>query len=290
MKSKFLYKSTNVKGILLCLALVTACTGSDFSGNENSNKNSQPRPGTSNQNPGGNPGNPVPGLPQPSTEPTKTIPPDLPKLDISTLNGGTIEVAKCSEAVPITAQANPYLLMRPAGFSINHNSCFSKKKPIDYVGAQSPIKVGFSSPICLTAGSKLYFNVDGSITNGGGTANASADGKTEMMASHCRPDQNDGLSNVTAPMISFVAVFVGDTKPPVAPEALDFTTPAARDYVTLSPKLGQVFFVGNGVTGANGPQQIIVPVGATQLWMGFNDSGSWADNAGGVSASILWAP
>lgn len=200
-------------------------------------------------------------------------------------------LTKCSEVVTVTAKANPYLLMRPYGFYINHNSCFGKTKPIDYVGPQSPIPVNFKDAVCLTPGSKLFFNVNGSITNGGGTGSAGADGKPGSLTTHCRPDQNGGLSSVLAPMISFVAVFVGPAKPAVAPPVLDFSTQAARDYKTLSPQLGQVFFVGDGFNSSGtDAQQIVVPAGATSLWMGFNDSGSWADNAGSANASVFWAP
>jgi hypothetical protein len=42
----------------------------------------------------------------------------------------------------------------------------------------------------------------------------------------------------------------------------------SRDYLTLSPVLKQVFFVGDGRTSQGAIQHVINPAGATRLFLG----------------------
>lgn len=96
-----------------------------------------------------------------------------------------------------------------------------------------------------------------------------------------------------------VGVFLDDSEPAdPAPERLNFT--GADNFLTLSPLLGQVFFIGDGLTGTGtgSVQQFHVPAGATRLFLGFADGmndhgnpfhglpGLYDDNEGQLTATL----
>jgi len=98
-------------------------------------------------------------------------------------------------------------------------------------------------------------------------------------------DSNDFLTGV----------FLGNAQPTGAPPAsLDFSSAAnGADYTMLSPRLGQTFFVGNGRTSSGALHQIIVPAGATRLFLGIadgsyfeGDPGYYDDDGGAYQASV----
>jgi hypothetical protein len=73
-----------------------------------------------------------------------------------------------------------------------------------------------------------------------------------------------------------VGVFLGDAEPQdPAPPRLDFSETALTEhFLSLSPRLGQVFFIGDGLTetGSGTTQVFDVPDEATRLFLGFADS------------------
>ena len=73
------------------------------------------------------------------------------------------------------------------------------------------------------------------------------------------------------------ALFLGDDLPTDAPARLVIPS---IDFLTLSPMLGQTFFVGDGVTSADVTQQFFVPDGATRLYFGIVDGGNFVGNPG----------
>jgi len=85
-----------------------------------------------------------------------------------------------------------------------------------------------------------------------------------------------------------VGVFLDDTEPPdPAPPTLDFSPTGITDtFPALAPQLRQVFFVGDGLTGAGCIQQFIVPTGATRLFLGFADS--WDFSTGTITGYPGW--
>ena len=58
------------------------------------------------------------------------------------------------------------------------------------------------------------------------------------------------------------------------------------DYTTLQPLLGQVFFIGDGLTSTGVTQQVTIPAGATHLVFGTVDYGIWHDNTGGFNVTV----
>ncbi len=111
-----------------------------------------------------------------------------------------------------------------------------------------------------------------------------------------------GISGITSNASSFlVGVFLGQTAPTdPAPSILDFTSLGlGTGFATLSPLIGQMFYIGDGLTG-NGSgiaQQFAVPADATALYLGFPDAtnymglpGQYQDNAGTLTATFTIVP
>jgi Flp pilus assembly protein TadG len=98
-----------------------------------------------------------------------------------------------------------------------------------------------------------------------------------------------GMSDATMGLCSLNAVFLSNSLPDniqTPPPALDFSTTAEQNYSAIQPQLQQVFFVGNGQTSSNAQQQIVVPAGATRLFLGCMDGYEWYDNQGGFNVTV----
>jgi len=74
-----------------------------------------------------------------------------------------------------------------------------------------------------------------------------------------------------------VGVFLDNNIPNgLAPARLDFTASGlGTNFLSITPGLGQVFFIGNGVTTGGVFQQFIAPTGATRLALGVPDGFSF---------------
>ena len=106
----------------------------------------------------------------------------------------------------------------------------------------------------------------------------------------------DGISGYKGPQGPLAGVFLNDTIPSSgpAPTTLDFTPGGLGiDFLTLSPELFQVFYIGDGVTAANVFQTFIAPAGATRLFLGIPDGfgfggspGAYDDNDGAYRVRI----
>ncbi len=87
---------------------------------------------------------------------------------------------------------------------------------------------------------------------------------------------------------ALVGVFLNDNAPNTsnAPGSLDFSG-NARNYTTLSPQLKQVFLIGDGLTDSGTQQKVIVPQGATRLYLGvFDVNGLYTHNGGSKKVTI----
>lgn len=120
------------------------------------------------------------------------------------------------------------------------------------------------------------------------------------------PDGNEGsesilfslneISGYQGPEGALVGVFLDDTIPNhgVTPAPLDFTPSGlGTNLDSLSPALGQIFFIGDGFRDDGEAQQFIAPPGATRLFLGIPDGGSfdgppgfYEDNDGAYEVSI----
>jgi hypothetical protein len=97
---------------------------------------------------------------------------------------------------------------------------------------------------------------------------------------------------------ALVAMFLEDTLPSVPPPTLTFYVSDSAgggiqtDFPALRPRIGQVFFIGDGLTGTGtgSAQVFVVPATATHLYLGFVDGcgddarpGCYSDNVGAVA-------
>lgn len=122
---------------------------------------------------------------------------------------------------------------------------------------------------------------------------------------------NSGLSSYqfTGNEMALVGVFLTNSVPSGAGPASmgDYGQGGLADSATFSPQIGQVFFIGDGLTGTNNSggtvQQFNVPLTATRLFLGFADggrifvgsdatmntqgqAGAYGDNVGSLTASL----
>jgi hypothetical protein len=92
-------------------------------------------------------------------------------------------------------------------------------------------------------------------------------------------------------------VFLSEDDPqPPAPATLDFSS-TGLNFLDLSPQIGQVFFIGDGLTDDSLIQSFYAPAGASMLYLGFpdgvnfvGDPGSFIDNYGSLSVSVTVVP
>ncbi len=156
----------------------------------------------------------------------------------------------------------------------------------DIAPNQSPI---LASQLPIVASSTLIFEVTGSVNNDPFPSGLTPDGG--IFFSHGELDEN-GISNLTAPINSLVGVFLTDEQPNLtsAPDELNFEETGnitnGINYTSLSPKVKQVFFIGDGKNNNGVTQEIIVPEGATRLFLGTMDGYDWYNNYGSFDVNI----
>lgn len=105
----------------------------------------------------------------------------------------------------------------------------------------------------------------------------------------------DGISGYIGPQGPLVGLFLDDNIPlGIAPGTLDFSLSGLGiDFLTLTPELGQVFYIGDGVTSGGEFQQFVAPTDATRLFLGIPDGfgfvgapGAYDDNDGSYRITI----
>jgi hypothetical protein len=189
-----------------------------------------------------------------------------------------------ADSVTVPATADIWLAGQPNGASVT--GYFG----IDMAPANSPVAVGVAGGNILT-----FLNVTvsaGGVSVDGSCFDATAD------AGVCYPDEYgfspgpaNGISLAHLPAGALVGVFVpagGPSGP--TPAALDFTSSGiGTSFLTLSPALDQLFFIGDGLTGTGtgSVQQFIAPTGAATLYLAVSDSvGGSGNNLGSITADV----
>lgn len=175
--------------------------------------------------------------------------------------------------ISVSGQSNPYLAGMPNGSTAAYG---------DRAPQQAPAQV---SGLLLTPGLPVYFSATGSVSYNGAVFNGPDGGVVFSRGAE------NGIAGYTLTANALVGVFLGPVQPDLsaAPAALDFSTTASRDFLTLSPLLKQPFFIGDGKTGSGTNQQFFVPFGATRLYLGTGDGGEWLNNAGSFSVEVRTA-
>jgi RHS repeat-associated protein len=119
---------------------------------------------------------------------------------------------------------------------------------------------------------------DGSLTNTTGTVSNAANG----ISSFASPNHG-----------SLLGVFLDDDAPSgkTPPEQLDFRTagnvPGGIQYTSIAPQLRQLFFIGDGFTSTGIEQTLVVPAGATRLFLANSSSSSWTSNTGSFEVQVF---
>jgi hypothetical protein len=109
------------------------------------------------------------------------------------------------------------------------------------------------------------------------------------------------ISGIKGPDTGFlIGLFLGSNGAVgPAPASLDFSQPGGTSFLSLSPLLGQTFFIGDGLTGTGtgSIQDFLVPKGASYLYLGFadgyevkGDPGYYGDNKGTLDVTVVAVP
>jgi hypothetical protein len=202
--------------------------------------------------------------------------------------------------------SDPWLAGMPAGSTASGYPTTPGNPNPDVAPAQSPVLVNGT---LVTPGTSLMFNVTGAVAygplpaSGPDTKWSGPDGmKYNGGYIHHLVGAQNGLSDIVTPINGLLGVFLDNSNPSStpAPRSLDFrvlnslgvSSPGTLDtanldkvtggvnYSTISPGLKQVFFIGDGLDGLANQQLVVVPDGATRLYLGTADGWDWADNRG----------
>jgi hypothetical protein len=177
-----------------------------------------------------------------------------------------------SFTVNVPATASPYLAGMPPGTPSRMGDSAPQQSPVLVLGT-------LSHAVAVT------FTAVGAVEH---TPACPPDCKgpngTQVVSRHIQGPEN-GISDIAAPMDSLVGVFLSDELPNrgKAPGTLDFHR---RNFSTLSPKLKQVFFIGNGRTASGALRRFLVPPGATRLYLGVMDAYEWNNNSGSFTVTV----
>ena len=148
------------------------------------------------------------------------------------------------------------------------------------------------SSITLTPGAVLTFSASGSTADD--PVNINQNWTPDGQPGGNRTNDSgylNGMSQLNTQQGSLVGVFLDANAPTTGgtPTALDMTG-TAMDYASISPQLKQPFFIGDGKTSGGTAQQIIVPSGATRLFLGVHDNINWSNNSGHFLVNINGTP
>ncbi len=222
----------------------------------------------------------------------------IPTIFASVLGNSTCDIHATSiatvvyptqSAIAVPGTSDPWLAGMPNGTTANYYSAFGDSAP-----AESATQI----PITLKAGQAINFQFQGSISNWSGANTYGCNGDSDWCSDNwwAQYDNNNsehGIANVTAPLASVIGVFLSDSEPDLtpAPAALDFSTAAARQYTSISPLLKQPFFIGDGMCPDGVTlKSIVVPAGATRLYVGCMDFQEWSDNSGSMTTTVTATP
>ena len=173
-------------------------------------------------------------------------------------------------------------------------------------GTLPPSITGFTTPI-FGSTSFTINSISGSVSCGVGCpAGSGAEGFAVVQPVNGATNisaPGNGLSGIqfTGRDFFLVGVFLDNNAPSIAPGTLvysfDGVTNAADGSPTFQPGLSQVFYIGDGRQGFNNGagslQTFFAPVGATRLFVGFEDAtafqgtpGMFSDNTGSLTVDF----
>lgn len=186
--------------------------------------------------------------------------------------GGNNVIA--SQQVVVPGTANPLLAGKPNGTTCcNHPG----ESVFDKVPEQAPVLLNFD----VSKGRRIIFKVSGQVGNLSTlpTTNITPDGGEHIDMR----EPNTGIAPaLNIPLRALAGVFLTNTEPQKAPQSLKFVDSLGLKFATLSPQIGQVFFIGDGLTGTStgSIQEFNIPNSATRLFLGSVDGVEWSNNSG----------
>ena len=189
-----------------------------------------------------------------------------------------------------SCQGGTYIVSAYANiFGAGHPPPGDTPAPSGGGGGVPPVPITFSaSPNNVF----IFTNVIGEVCFGGPTRPNGPDGGNFPF----RVLSYQGIAGINADCVAYlVGVFLDSAEPAEpAPTPLDFSAIGiGTNFVSLSPKIGQVFFIGDGLADNGVIQQFHAPPTATRLFLGFADSahgdgapGFYGDNSGWLSVTV----
>jgi hypothetical protein len=175
--------------------------------------------------------------------------------------------------VNVPATSNPYLAGLPNG---------TKAREGDMAPQQSPVLVQRT----LAHAVAVTFTAVGAIQH---TPECPPDcyGPNGEEITRHRDGAEHGISDVIAPMNALMGVFLSDEQPDRSrpPRALDYRA-VRRDTDSFSPRLKQVFFIGDGKTSSSARRRYLVPAKATRLYLAVMDGYEWNNNSGSFTVTV----
>jgi hypothetical protein len=186
-----------------------------------------------------------------------------------------------SAATIVPGTSNPNLAGRAGGYLC----CGGDSSP-----PQDPVLV---QETVIESCDRLEFTVTGKVYfDAGVTPGNNPDGDLPFDMTN----YGDGLSAPLAVRANaLVGVFLGDESPTgqPTPDQLSFAGEGGLAFGTISPEIGQIFFIGDGLSSdsnagqTNGfKQHFVAPAGATQLFLGTADGSGWFNNSGSFTVEI----
>jgi PEP-CTERM motif len=196
-----------------------------------------------------------------------------------------LAVPSMAASAIVYGYANPNL----AGRDVGYLCCDGDVAP-----EQSPTLV---SGLSLVSGQALTFSARGQVSHM--NIPVGGDNPDGTVYLDIPINYDDGISapkNVNR-IDALVGVFLGQSSPTggSTPARLDFVDDLS--FLSVAPQVGQMFFIGNGLTGDTSggdfggmTQLFIVPAGATRLYLGTIDGSGWAGNTGQFFVEITAVP
>jgi hypothetical protein len=185
---------------------------------------------------------------------------------------------KGETTVTVPGTADVWLAGQPDGTMLSSGS---PDGDIDTAPADSPVVIP------VVAGTTLTFSATGGTSYTGGLCTGqSPDGGCTVLLASEGPD--NGISSLAVPMNALIGAFL-DASVPGGQPPTPLDASGSNDFTTLAPLLRQVFFIGDGLTGAGtgAVQRFTVPAGATRLALASSDeAGGNYNNTGQFSVTV----
>ena len=194
------------------------------------------------------------------------------------------------------------LLTAPLGAQTGSNAALTANSNIFLAGGNGPNPpAGGTSPYLVNIttaglGRVATFNATGSWAPWNTGCPCTGPDGADLVGADTDISSWGSIAGISGPLnMWLVGVFLGPSVPVAAPTRRSYT---AAEYTAASfgdIQLGQVFFIGDGLTGTGGgaAQQFLVPDNATRLYLGVADAPwfvgdpQWYDDNRG-SMSVSW--